>query len=220
MNDTPSFILQDILTKPDFIFRTHNVKIDKFIIQKNLPMMFLAHYDSLPDDIKTQKPLDLSLLKMMNEKVTAQEACRILELPAGTIQAATHIKISGTTVIVCDDFPLALHLSFTNTAKESQATYHLDIDQSLNAEAGNFVFAGNVNVLHKSTAKTLTSVDFSEEEYIIEPSDGYTRLPNAHALSTTHTLNTLKDNSPEVMSYLQQSIQYKIMSHYHDQFGS
>lgn len=218
MNDTPSFILQDILTTPDFIFRTHNVKIDKFIIQKNLPMMFLAHYDSLPDDIKTQKPLDLSLLKMMNEKVTAQEACRILELPAGTIQAATHIKISGTTVIVCDDFPLALHLSFTNTAKESQATYHSDIDQSLNAEAGNFVFAGNVNVLHKSTAKTLTSVDFSEEEYIIEPSDGYTRLPNAHALSTTHALNLLKDRTPQVLTYLQESIRHKVTTHYQTQY--
>lgn len=218
MNNTPSFILQDILTTPDFIFRTHNVKIDKFIIQKNLPMMFLAHYDSLPDDIKTQKPLDLSLLKMMNEKVTAQEACRILELPAGTIQAATHIKISGTTVIVCDDFPLALHLSFTNTAKESQATYHLDIDQSLNAEAGNFVFAGNVNVLHKSTAKTLTSVDFSEEEYIIEPSDGYTRLPNAHALSTTHALNLLKDRTPQVLTYLQESIRHKVTTHYRTQY--
>lgn len=219
MNDHPSFILQDILTIPDFVFRTHNVKIDQFIIQKDLPMMFLAHYDSLSDDLKADKPLDLSLLRRMNEKVTAQEACNILNLPKDSIQVATHIKITGTTVIVCDDFPLALHLNFTNTAKESQTTYQPNITQALDNEIANFLLAGNVNILHKNTTKTLTSLDFSEEAYIIQPNDGYTRLPNAHALSTTHTLNTLKDNSPQALSYLQQSIQDKIMSHYHDQFG-
>ncbi|MDO4441819.1 MAG: hypothetical protein Q4B81_06525 [Moraxella sp.] len=213
------FTLQEILTEPEFVFRTHNVKIDKFIVDKDLPMMFLAHYDSLSDDIKAQRPLDLSMLKMMNEKVTAQTACRWLNLPDGSIQAATHIKISGTTVIVCDELPLALHLQFTNTAKDSQAVYATDLIQNIKNEAANFVLAGNVHILHKNTAKSLISLDFSEEEYPIPTHDGYTRLPNAHALATTHTLNTLKDRTPQALSYLQESICQKVMAQYEMQYG-
>ncbi|WP_432481546.1 hypothetical protein [Moraxella sp. ZY200743] len=208
------FILQEILTEPEFIFRTHNVKIDKFIIEKDLPMMFLAHYDSLSDDIKADRPLDVSMLKMMNEKVTAQTACRWLSLPDDTIKAATHIKISGTTVIVCDDFPLALHLQFTNTAKDTQAIYTTNPTQSIKDESTNFVLTGNVNILHKNTAKSLISLDFGDEEYIIPTHDGYTRLPNAHALATTHTLNTLKDRIPQALAYVQESICQKVMAHH------
>lgn len=213
MTDT-RFILQELLTDPDVIFRTHNVKIDKFIIEKDLPMMFLAHYDSLPDDIKTDKPLTLPLLQRMNDKITAQTACQWLDLPSDTIKAATHIKISGTTVIVCDDFPLALHLFFTNTAKDTQAIYTNDLTQALAHEANGFVLTGNVHILHKNTTKHLCSVDFEDEEFTIAAHDGYTRLPNAHALATTHTLNLLKDRTPQALAYLSQSIHHKIMTHY------
>lgn len=208
------FVLQELLSSPEFIFRTHNVKLEKFIIEQDLPMMFLAHYDSLSDDIKANKPLDLSMLKLMNEQVTARQACQWLGLPQDTIKPATHIKISGTTVIVCDDFPLALHLTFTNTAKDTQATYDNNIQNALTKEANNFVLTGNVHVLHKNSAKALSSVDFHDEVYDIIQNDGYTRLPNSHALATTHTLNTLKDRTPQALQYLQDSICHKIMTHY------
>lgn len=209
-----TFILQELLTDPDFVFRTHNVKIDKFVIEKDLPMMFLAHYDSLPDDIKADRPLDLPMLKLMNEQVTAKTACQWLDLPDGTIKAATHIKISGTTVIVCDAFPLALHLSFTNTAKDTQAVYTDNLPQALASEVDGFVLTGNVHVLHKNPAKQLISVDFDDDEFIITTNDSYTRLPNAHALATTHTLNLLKDRTPQALVYLHDSIHHKIMTHY------
>lgn len=213
-----TFILQEILTTSDFEFRTHNVKIDKLIITKDLPMMLLAHYDSLPDDIKIQKPLTPPMLKLMNEKVTAKTACRWLDLPEDAIKPATHIKISGTTVIVCDDFPLALHLSFTNTAKESQSIHTNDLMTSLIQEADNFLLTGNVHVLHKNHTKNLVSIDFDDQEFTIATNDGYTRLPNAHALATTHTLNTLKSRYPKALAYLQHSIQHKVMAHHkHDQ---
>lgn len=213
-----TFILQELLTEPDFIFRTHNVKIDKFIIKKDLPMIFLAHYDSLPEDIKAEKPLDLSMLKLMNEKVTAQTACQWLNLPDNTIKPATHIKISGTTVIVCDEFPLALHLSFTNTAKDTQAVYTNDIPQTLANETDGFVLTGNVHILHKNPNKQLISVDFDDEEFAIATHDAYIRLPNTHALATTHTLNLLKDRTPQALTYLQESIRHKVTTHYQTQY--
>lgn len=208
---TDTFVLQELLIDPNVPFRVHNVKLDKFICQNDLPMMFLSHFDSLDDTTKSQK--NHLLIKHLNDKVTAQEACQILTLPAGTIRPATHIKITGTTVIVLDDFPLAVHLQFTNTAKETQTIYGNDLTALVAQEAKNFVLSGNVNVLHKTPTKTLISVDLEDNEYPIAPADGYARLPNTHALATTQVLNTLKHNSPQVLQYLGDAILAKVMAH-------
>lgn len=216
MNDT--FVLQELLAY-DLPFRVHNVKLDTLVCQKDLPMMFLAHYDSLPDDIKAQKPLDVTLLRHMNDKMSASQACTLLSLPQGSIQAAWHIKFTGTTVIVLDDFPLALHLQFTNTAKSSQHLYGKDPKALVQQQAIQYVFAGNVNVLHKTNAKTLTSTDLDNQEYTILQHDGYTRLPNTHALATTHILNTLKHTNPQALDYLTQAISTKVVSQFEQDFG-
>ncbi|OOR91056.1 hypothetical protein B0181_03740 [Moraxella caviae] len=206
-----TFVLQDLLCDDSLPWRVHNVKLEKIICEKDLPMMFLAHYDRLPDDIKAQKPLDLPMLKIMNEKVSAAQACQILGLPQGAIAPALHVKISGTTVIVCDSLPLALHLQFTNTAKDSQAC-HQDAQTALENEARRFLFAGNVHVLHKNPKIRLHSTDLSEHSFTVEPQAGYTRLPNSHALATTHTLNTLKDTTPNALKFLQDAIVDKVMA--------
>lgn len=113
---TDTLILQELIT--DAVpFRVHNVKIDKLICECDLPMMFLSHYDSLPDDIKTERPLG-DFLQYSTQKMTAEQANSLLSLAPNTIKYATHIKITGTTVFVWDELPLALHLQFTNTSKD------------------------------------------------------------------------------------------------------
>lgn len=209
---TDTFILQNLLTD-DLPFVVHNVKLDKFVCQRDLPLMFLAHYDSLPDTIKNDKPLG-KFLTHANDKLTAEEACHLLGLPPNTIKPATHIKITGTSVIVLHDFPLAVHLQFTNTAKDAQIHYGNDTAHFVHTEAQNFAFAGNVNILHKSHNKTLISVDLSDNELTIAPSDGYTRLPNSHALATTQILNLIKHKSPQTLQYLSHAITDKVMTHF------
>ena len=209
---TTTFVLQELLTDPDVPFRVHNVKVDKLICTPDLPLMLLAHYDSLDDAIKAENPLTPQLLLRMNDKVTTQQACEILGLPQGTIRPATHIKISGTTVIVCDDFPLALHLHFTNTAKETQTVYGVSNAELIKAQAENFLLTGNVNILHKNTQKTLISLDNHENELTIAQNDGYTALPNVHTLATTGVLNELKHRSPQALAFLQEAIVHKVMS--------
>lgn len=211
MTMTERFILQEILTD-DVPFRVHNVKLDKFICQNDLPMMFLSHFDQLDDATKSQK--NHLLIKHLNDKVTAQESCQILGVPAGTIRPATHIKITGTSVIVLDDFPLAVHLQFTNTAKDTQALYGNDLTALVAQEAKNFVLSGNVNVLHKSSKNTLVSVDLTDHEFVINPSESYTRLPNTHALATTQVLNHLNATTPKALDYLQQAIFDKVMAYF------
>ncbi|MDO4895850.1 MAG: hypothetical protein Q3971_00695 [Moraxella sp.] len=209
---TDTFILQELITD-DLPFRVHNVKIDTLICQKDLPMMFLAHYDRLDDNLKAQKPLG-EFFYHMNDLVTASQACQILGLPQGVFTPATHIKISGSVVIVLDDFPLALHLRFTNTAKDHQAIFSQDDPSALILqEAGRFLLSGNVNVLHKNPTKTLVSIDLSDDEFIINPSDTYTRLPNSHALATTQILNTLNAKSPQALTYLKTAITEKSLEH-------
>ena len=179
--------------------------------------MFLAHYDTLPDDIKAAHPLqDYRAHTFSN--MSATDACMILGLPAGTIAPATHIKISGTLVIVLDDFPLALYLCFTNTAKDSQTHYGNDIHAMVNIEINKISFTGNVNVLHKEPSKTLVSISADGDEYPIAPSDGYTLLPNAHALTTTHTINTLINNHPQALNHLTQTISERLMAYYEENF--
>ncbi|UNU73225.1 hypothetical protein LU293_09155 [Moraxella nasovis] len=208
-----SFILQELLYRGDVSFRVHNVKITNFLHGQDLPMMFLAHYDSLPDDIKNQKPLDLSLLKHMNDKVTAAMACDMLGLSHGTIKPANHLKVNGTSVIVFDDFPLALHLSFTNTAKENQTTYG-SLSSLLSNLSTSILFTGNVHVLHKNPTKTLKSTDLNENTIIIAPQNDYTRLPNSHAMATTHVLNTLQQNSPKTLEFLTIAISERVFEHF------
>ena len=103
---TDLFILQEVLTD-DVPFRVHNVKIDKFICEQDLPLMLLAHHDRLSDELKTQKPLT-EFFGRINDKVTTAQACAIFGVSSDSLRPATHIKITGTTVIVWDDFPLAL----------------------------------------------------------------------------------------------------------------
>lgn len=203
---TDTFILQELITD-DLPFRVHNVKIDTFVCQKDLPMMFLSHYDRLSDDIKAEHPLDITLLKRMNDKMTTQEVCTLLNLPTNALRPATHLKIAGSSVIVLDDFPLALHLRFTNTAKENQAIFSTDNIASLvREEASKFLLCSSVNVLHKNPAKTLISIDLEDDEFIITPSESYTRLPNSHSLATTQILNTLNSKSPQALAYLKNAI--------------
>ena len=209
---TDTFILQELITE-DLPFRVHNVKIDKFIAEQDLPMMFLAHYDSLSDDIKAQKPLDIHLLKRMNDEMTAAEACQVLGLPQGTIKPATHIKITGTSVIVLDEFPLALHLQFTNTAKPTQSVYGNNLTELITTEAKNYALAGNVHILHKNSTKRLISIDLNDETFVINQNDSYTRLPNTHAMATTHTLNTLKSNTPQALFYLNEAVVQKVLEY-------
>lgn len=209
---TTTFVLQELLTDPDVPFRVHNVKIEKLICTPDLPLMLLAHYDSLSDELKQAHPLTPNLLLRMNDKVTTEQACAILGVPQGSIRPATHIKISGTTVIVCDDFPLALHLHFTNTAKETQAIHGISHGDLIKAQAENFLLTGNVNVLHKNPKKTLISLDNHDNELTIDTNDGYTTLPNVHALATTGVLNELKSRSPHALHFLQEAIVSKVLS--------
>lgn len=202
------FILQELFSQ-ELPFRVHNVKIEKLICERDLPMMFLAHYDSLPDDIKADKPLG-AFLKHSTQKMTVQEASTLLDLPPNTIKTATHIKITGTSVLVLDDFPLAVHLQFTNTAKEFQTHYDNDTAKLIKAEAGRFMFSGNVHVLHKNPSHQLVSIDLSDDEFVITASETYTRLPNSHALATTHLLNTLKDNRSPLLDTVSQAIADKL----------
>ncbi|MFC0820216.1 hypothetical protein [Moraxella marmotae] len=208
--DKPLLILQELFADDSFVFRTHNVKLAKIQTAQDLPQMFLAHYDSLPDDIKADLPLTPSLLKQINTPMTAAQACTALGLPMGSISPAWHIKISGTAVIACDALSLALHTQFTNTAKSSQAVYgekHTLIEQ----EATRWQLAGCVNVLYKNAAYQLISVDLQGDDLELTPTvDGYVRLPNAHALATTHAINTLKNNHPDKMKYLHDAILEKV----------
>ena len=213
---TDRFILQEVLTD-DVPFRVHNVKIDKFICELDLPLVLLAHYDRLSDELKAQKPLT-DFFGRMNDKVTTAQACAIFGVSPDSLSPATHIKITGTTVIVWDDFPLALHLQFTNTAKDSQTTDERDITQAVADEIDNILLSGNVNVLHKNTAKELVSVDLSDDEFIITPSDSYTRLPNSHALATTQILNHIRHTTPQAMAYLNHALRDKIMEHAQERF--
>ncbi|STZ08637.1 Uncharacterised protein [Moraxella caprae] len=213
---TDRFILQEVLTD-DVPFRVHNVKIDKFIYEQDLPLMLLAHYDRLSDELKIQKPLT-DFFGQMNDKVTTAQACAIFGVSPDSLRPATHIKITGTSVIVWDEFPLALHLQFTNTAKDSQTTDERDITQAVADEIGNILLSGNVNVLHKNTAKELVSIDLSDDEFVITPSDNYTRLPNSHALATTQILNHIRHTTPQAMAYLSHALRDKIMEHVQERF--
>lgn len=215
--DTPEFVLQELLKNDAFVFRVHNIKLTTLTINRDLPQMFLAHYDSLDDDIKADTPLSPELLRQINTLMTADEANRLLGLASGTIRAAYHIKISGTVVIVNDDLPLALHLSFTNTAKSSQAVYGQDIATLVEQEAQKWQLTGTVNLLHKSSKHKLISIDMDDEMLTIEPHDGYVRLPNAHALATTHAINTIKNNTPELVRFVHDAIVDKVMATYQEQ---
>lgn len=213
---TDRFVLQEVLTD-NVPFRVHNVKLDKFICEQDLPLMLLAHYDRLSDELKAQKPLT-DFFGQMNGKVTTAQACAIFGVSPDSLRPATHIKITGTTVIVWDDFPLALHLQFTNTAKDSQTTDEHDITQAVADEIDNILLSGNVNVLHKNTAKELVSVDLSDDEFVITSSDNYIRLPNSHALTTTQILNHIRHTAPQAMAYLSHALHDKIMKYAQERF--
>lgn len=188
MNDM--IVLQSLLSK-DTPFRVHNVKVETLICEQDLPMMFLAHYDRLSSELKIKKPLNFELLKRMNDKMRADDACQLLDLPSGSIKTATHIKIIGTSVIVWDELPLALYVQFTNTAKETQVVDGVDVQSMLDREARRFLLAGNVFVLHKNAQNQLMSLNADDESFVIEAKSGYTQLPNSHAFATTHLLNEM-----------------------------
>lgn len=203
--EKPLLILQELFGDTSFMFRVHNVKITSIDTAYDLPQMFLAHYDSLADEIKANLPLSTTLLKQINKKMTSNQACTLLGLPADSIRPAWHIKISGTAVIVCDALSLAIHSQFTNTAKSHQATYG-NPDTLIKQEADKWQLSGNVNLLFKNPSYQLTSVDLQGEILNIKPYNGYVKLPNSHALATTHAINALKHGQPDTLSYLHNAI--------------
>lgn len=199
-----SLSLQTLLADESVAFRVHNVKLTQVSCKADLPQMFLAHYDQLSDEIKEKKPITPLLFKQLGTLMSAAQAQQMLGIDSG-IPVAQHIKISGTTVLACDELSLALHLNFTNTAKPNQPCYGNNIPALLQEQAALWQMTGNVNVLNKSIS-SLVSHTLHEEVFEIEKSDGYTRLPNAHALATTHTINTLKDRNPERFTALSEAI--------------
>lgn len=211
-----TWVLQEILADDDVNFRIHNVKLSVLMVKQDLPQMFLAHYDRLDEPTKQQHPLNATLLKQLNTQMTANDACQLLGLPANSIQAAHHIKIKGSCVIACDELALALYLQFTNTAKPSQAVYGKDLPKLVEHEARLWQLAGNVHVLYKKS-QALISQDLQGDELEIATNDSYIRLPNSHALATTHTINTLKDLKPGRLDFLDDAIVQKVMAEFQAQ---
>lgn len=205
------FSLQTLLEDSTVVFRTHNVKITTLNHDRDLPQSLLAHFDNIDDDVKHNYTITPQLIKQFHSEMTAKQAAEILNLPPAVIRTAYHIKISGTAVIVCDELPLALHLHFSNTAKAHQAVYGNDLSELIKTQAERWQLSGNVNLLHKNPNHQITSYDLNEQAIVIDASQEYVRLPNDHALATTHTLNQLKDNNPERLQFLHDAIVEKIM---------
>lgn len=212
--DTTQFLLQDLLSNPAVIFRTHNVKITTLTHTKDLPQSLLAHFDNLDDDIKHSYTITPQIIKQFNTEMTTEQAAKILNLSLQVVRPAHHIKINGTAVIVCDDLPLALHLNFSNTAKANQAVYGQIPSELIRQQAERWQLSGNVNLLHKNPKHQIASCDLNDQLIAFDASPEYIRLPNDHAIATTHTLNQLKDNNPERLQFLHDAIVEKVMQHF------
>ncbi|OAU97115.1 hypothetical protein [Moraxella catarrhalis] len=209
MDTADTLILQEVLFDASYSFRVHNVKLGTLEAIHDLPQMFLAHYDQLDDDLKASTPLTPHLLKNLNTPMTTDEAITLLGLPPKSIAEPWHIKLGGTVVIACDTLSLAVHVNFTNTAKSHQTVYG-DKQTLIKQEAEHWQLAGNVNVLFKNPAHDLVSVDLEDDRLVIETHGSYVRLPNSHALATTHAINTLKNTHPDALDYLHQAIIEKV----------
>lgn len=213
---TTRFILQELITDTP-PFRIHNTKIDTFIYEQDLPIMFLAQYDRLNDGIKAQKPLG-DFFHHLNQKVTVAETCAILGIDAHHLKPATHIKFTGTTVMVWDDLPLALHLHFTNTAKDHQVSQYSST-KAIEEQIAHIMLSGSVSVLHKSHDKTLVSMDLSDDEFLISPNTHYTALPNSHALATTQILNHIRHTNPKSMEVLEIALHDAVLTYFTAHFN-
>lgn len=207
------FILQELLCSEDTPFRVHTTRVEKFICQSDLPTLFLTHYDSLSDELKNQYPITPELLPQTLMQVTAEQACQILGLTSNTIRPKTHIKIVGKIVLVLDDLPLALRLTFTNTSKENQSVDGDDAKVLVEQEAKKCLFSGVVDVLYKNSKQPLASIDDSQNEYQIAISDSYIRLPNSHSTATTTAFNEFKSRTAK-LAYLDNAINQSVMTYY------
>ena len=218
-------ILQEILSQVPF--RVHNVKLDTLNVEHDRPMALLRHYDHLLDDIKSTITLDLPLLKRMNDEMHCAQAAALLGIDMQYFATPIHVKLSGTAVLVFDELTLAVFVNFTNTAKDSQVLFVDDLIQAATPttgrlqaatmaavyqEAARIAFCGNAYVLYKQaqTIGELMSVDLMGETWTIVTADDYIRLPNSHAMATTHTLNTLRDHRNESLIDVLSAIQDKV----------
>ncbi len=206
-------ILQELLCDEEVPFRVHTARVEKFVCESDLPTLFLTHYDALSDEIKNQHPLTTELLQKTLTKVTAKQACQILGVTEGTISPKTHIKIVGKIVLVLDDLPLALRLTFTNTAKENQIVSSGEIQSLVEQEANLCLFSGAVDVLYKNSKQPLVSVCDTKDDYPIPVSEKYLCLPNSHSTATTTLFNEFKARTPK-LAYLNDAIASAVMAYY------
>lgn len=182
-----AIILADALTDTTISWRIHNCKISEKILNQDVPMQFLYHYDSLDDAVKQANPLSPALLAKFNTPMSANDAAKLIGIDEALITSPWHVKVIGSLVVFSEALQLAVRLHWTNTGKATQQIYTKDADDALKAAFKEWQFFGRVDVLYKNDKQTLVSIDeqnISDEPLLtIDASTDYQQLLATHALT-------------------------------------
>lgn len=190
-------------------WRLHNCKFLQTVASFDEPMSLLAHYDSLAEELKADNPLSFDLLKRMNEPMRAEDANRLLQLPAGTLKSAWQIKYVGRTVFFCDSHQLAVRVHFSNTSKTGVAVYASDREMAWGMQKDAWRFFGVVDILYKGSDNLAI-----DESYVIEKQDNYQPLPATQSLAVVEWLNDQKLDNLQQLNWLWMAIGEKVATAY------
>jgi len=195
-----AIILADALTDTTISWRIHNCKISEKILNQDVPMQFLYHYDSLDDAVKQANPLSPALLAKFNTPMSANDAAKLIGIDEALITSPWHVKVMGSLVVFSEALQLAVRLHWTNTGKATQQIYTKDADDALKVAFKEWQFFGRVDVLYKNDKQTLASIDeqnISNEPLLtIDASTDYQQLLATHALTLIAKLEADKAELP------------------------
>lgn len=202
-----SLILQSVLFD-QVPWQVHNCKLAKSHIGFDEPLLFLAQYDTLDEDIKAQNPLNKTLLSRLNDKVTVSQAAQILNLDDNLFKKSWQIKYIGRAVLFCESLQLALRFYFSNTAKPAQTVYTKTLDNALVSQADAWRAFGVVDVAYKGTLELVSQFDTT----LVIDTPVFSPLPNTHSLQILATINEQKSSQIAVFTTLNEQIKTRVLA--------
>ncbi len=195
--------LAQLLLDNEQPWQVHNCKLLKLQCSNQGKLPLIYHYDQLSDSLKSEYPLNGSILLNFDKAMTAEQACEMIGVPTDSIASPKFVKITGTIVVFNEPLQLAVRLHWSNTSKVEDPIYCQTNKQAIRHAMDKWQFVGAVDTLYKlnNYHQKLNIVVYDEQAirleegcYLLPKSDGYQSMPPAFTIALREQLNDNKQN--------------------------
>lgn len=172
--------------------RLHRCQITDYIIDKQLPMKLIYHYERLSEALKAEIPLQGQLLANFDKLMSQAQFAQLIGISADKLTQPWQLKFNGKLVLFFEQPEIALRLHFSNTLKPFEIVSSKNLEAAVAASFENWQWVDTVEIVSKDPhLSVFAHHPLLSEQWQLQGSNGFVYMP----LALAHSIQQfLRDN--------------------------